>query len=116
MVTHVHHLILLVSQPKGREFLIAVPLLEGFVETEVFGSDFILGDQVLVEEQVLWDLMIVSADAQGVHGVVFVNVIKNVRLIRRNSLNLNYSSFELEDRLNVEVVIQEVGYHALSLV
>jgi hypothetical protein len=37
-------------------------------------------------------------------------------LIGRNCLNLENVGFELEDRLNVEVVIQEISYHAMSLV
>ena len=52
MVAHVHHLILLVSHPKCRECLIAVPLVEGLVEAEVVRADLILGNKVLVEEQV----------------------------------------------------------------
>jgi hypothetical protein len=69
-----------------------------------------------VEEQVLWDLIIVFPDAQGVMDVVFVNVLKTVWVFRVTSPNLEDTSFELEDRLNVEVVIQEVSYRALSLV
>jgi hypothetical protein len=116
VVTHVHHLILLVSHPKFRECLIAVPLLEGLVEAEVVGPDLELGDQVLVEEQVLRDLMIVPPDAQGVIHVVLVNVIEDVRVFGRNGLDLEDARFELEDRLDVEVVVQEVGYHAVTLV
>jgi len=116
VVTHVHHLILLVSHPKFRECLIAVPLLEGLVEAEVVRPDLILGDQVLVEEQVLRDLMIVPPDAQGVIHVVLVNVIEIVRVFGRSGLDLEKAGLELEDRLNVEVVIQEVGYHAVTLV
>jgi hypothetical protein len=69
-----------------------------------------------VEEQVLRDLMIVPPDAQGVIHVVLVNVIEDVRVFGRNGLDLEDTRFELEDRLDVEVVIQEVGYHAVTLV
>ena len=69
-----------------------------------------------MEEQVLRDLMIVPPDAQGVIHVVLVNVIEDVRVFGRNGLDLEDARFELEDRLDVEVVIQEVGYHAVTLV
>jgi hypothetical protein len=116
VVAHVHDLILLVSHPKCRECLIAVPLVEGLVEAEVVRPDLILGDQVLVEEQVLRDLMIVPPDAQGVVHVVLVNVIEIVWVFGRSRLDLEKAGLELEDRLNVEVVIQEVGDHAVTLV
>lgn len=37
-------------------------------------------------------------------------------MIGRNCLNLENVGFELENRLNVEVVVQEISYHAISLV
>lgn len=90
--------------------------MKGFVETEVLRSDFILSDQIVVKEYVIRDLISASADTQVVLDIVFVNVIEIVGLIGRNCLNLENVSFELEDRLNVEVIIQEVSYHGMSLV
>jgi hypothetical protein len=69
-----------------------------------------------VKEQVLRDLILVSANIQAVYDIVFVNVIEIVRFIRRICLNLENASFKIYDRLDVEVVIQEVSCHAISLV
>ena len=45
-----------------------------------------------------------------------MNVLKIIWVIRINSLYLNDSVFELEDRLNMEIVIQEVSYRSVSFV
>ncbi len=113
---NVENIVLLLPQPKYRECLVAVPLLKGLEETQVVRSDFILSDQVLMEEQVLREERRVIPDLQNAFWVVLMNVLKIIWVIRIYSLYLNNSVFELEDRLNMKVVIQEVSYRGVSFI
>jgi hypothetical protein len=52
LLDNVEHIVLLLPQLKYREFLVAVSLLERLEEAQVVRADLILGNKVLVEEQV----------------------------------------------------------------
>jgi hypothetical protein len=69
-----------------------------------------------MEEKVHREEQRVNPDLKSAFWVVLLDVLKIIWVIWIYSLYLNNSVFELDDRLNMEVVIQEVSYRGVSFI